>query len=189
MKCLFLGYNRKQTRLINFLKRKKIKIINKKSKILIKDVVDKDIIISFGYRYLISKKILNRLKRPIINLHMSYLPYNKGAHPNFWSFIHKTKKGVTIHEVDEDIDTGKIIFQKEIKFNLSKNKKLSFKKTYNILFKELEKLFIKNYKFLIENNYETKKNSKFLGKYNSRSELPADLKNWNINILSYLKNR
>ena len=189
MNCLFLGYNKNQTKLISFLKKKKIKIVNKKSKILIKDVENKDVIISFGYRHIISKKILNSLKRPIINLHMSYLPYNKGAHPNFWSFIYKTKKGVTIHEIDEGIDTGKIIFQKEVKFNLSKNKKLSFKKTYKILFKELEKLFIKNYKLLIENNYKTKKNSKTLGKYNSLSELPSDLKNWDMEIFSYLKNR
>ena len=52
---------------------------------------------------------------------MSYLPYNRGAHPNFWSFVNNTVKGVTIHEIDQGIDTGKIILQKSIKFDLKKN--------------------------------------------------------------------
>jgi hypothetical protein len=40
MNCLFLGYNKNQTKLIGFLKKKKIKIVNKKSKILIKDITN-----------------------------------------------------------------------------------------------------------------------------------------------------
>ena len=30
----------------------------------------------------INKEIINKYKE-IINLHISYLPYNRGAHPNF----------------------------------------------------------------------------------------------------------
>ncbi len=29
-------------------------------------------------------------KKSIINLHISYLPWNKGAYPNVWSFIDET---------------------------------------------------------------------------------------------------
>ena len=72
---------------------------------------------------------------------MSYLPYNRGAHPNFWSFVNNTVKGVTIHEIDQGIDTGKIILQKSIKFDLKKNPKMTFKQTYNILFKRIRKSF------------------------------------------------
>ena len=88
---------------------------------------------------------------------MSYLPFNKEANPNFWSFRDNTKKGVTIHEIDKNLDTGPIIFQKEIKFNIQKNKKITFKSTYNILFLEMEKLFIKNYKSIIFNKYRKKR--------------------------------
>ena len=104
-------------------------------------------------------------------------------------FHDNTKKGVTIHEIDENIDTGPIIFQKEIKFNIQKNKKLTFKRSYNILFLELEKLFIKNYKSIILNNYRKKINSKFKGKVYKRKDLPKDLVSWNISIFNYLNNK
>ena len=188
MKCLFLGHNSSQTRLINFLKKKKILVTHKKraSK---KGIEKFDLIISFGCRQIIKSDILRKIKRPIINLHMSYLPFNKGAHPNFWSFHDDKKSGVTIHEIDKNLDTGPIIFQKEIKFNIQKNKKITFKSTYNILFLEMEKLFIKNYKSIIFNKYRKKKNNKFKGKFHYTKDLPRDLSDWNTNIFNYLNKR
>ena len=91
MRCLFLGYNSNQTKLINFLKKKKISVTNKK-KLLPKRIEKFDLIISFGYKKIIKSDILRKIKRPILNLHMSYLPFNKGAHPNFWGFHDDTKK-------------------------------------------------------------------------------------------------
>ena len=46
-----------------------------------------DFIVSYGYRHILSKNILDLLPNKIINLHISYLPYNRGADPNFWSFM------------------------------------------------------------------------------------------------------
>ena len=54
----------------------------------------------------------------MINLHISYLPYNKGAHPNFWSWVKNTPKGVSIHLISEKIDAGDIIFQKKLIFQM-----------------------------------------------------------------------
>ena len=54
--------------------------------------------------------------KKIINLHISYLPWNKGASPNLWSVVEETKKGVSIHYVDSTLDTGEIIVQKELDF-------------------------------------------------------------------------
>ena len=127
---------------------------------------------------MIKNSVLRKAKRPILNLHMSYLPYNKGAHPNFWSFYDNTKKGLTMHEIDKSLDTGPIVYQKEIKLNIFKNKKISFKKTYNILFLELEKLFIKNFTSIILNNYKKKINIKSKGKINKSM----------INFLTHNKN-
>ena len=61
-------------------------------------------IVSFGYNKLIKKLILKFVNCPIYNIHISYLPYNKGAHPNFWSFIDRTPHGVSIHKINENID-------------------------------------------------------------------------------------
>jgi methionyl-tRNA formyltransferase len=75
-----------------------------------------DSIISYGYRHIIKKDVLSILERPIINLHISYLPWNRGADPNFWSLLENTPRGVTIHYIDEGIDTGDIIAQEEVVF-------------------------------------------------------------------------
>jgi folate-dependent phosphoribosylglycinamide formyltransferase PurN/RimJ/RimL family protein N-acetyltransferase len=187
MRCLFLGYNSNQTKLINFLKKKKISVIFKKKNEL-KGIEKFDLIITFGFRKMIKSDILQKVKRPIINLHMSYLPFNRGAHPNFWAFHDDTKQGVTIHEIDNNLDTGPIIFRKEIKFNIKKDKNITFKKTYNILFSEVEKLFMENYKSIILNKYRKKKNNKLEGKLNRVKDLPKDLGSWNISIFNYFNN-
>ena len=100
-----------------------------------------DFAISFGYRYKLEKDFMNQFGSKIINLHISYLPYNRGSDPNIWSFIDNTVKGVTIHQIDEGIDTGDIILQQEIKFNLN-NETLS--SSYNKLIITIENLFINN---------------------------------------------
>ena len=187
MRCLFLGYNSNKTKLINFLKEKKISVIFRKKNEL-KGIEKFDLIISFGFKKIIKNNILKKLKRPIINLHMSYLPFNRGAHPNFWSFFNNTKKGVTIHEIDNNLDTGPIIFKKEIKFNIKKDKNITFKNTYNILFSELEKLFMENYNSIILNKYRKKKNNKIEGELNYVKDLPKDLENWDISIFNYFNN-
>jgi len=45
----------------------------------------------------------------IINIHPSLLPHQRGAHPNVWSIIERTPAGVTLHYIDEGIDTGDIV--------------------------------------------------------------------------------
>ena len=187
MKCLFLGYDSKKTKLINFLKKKNIKVKSKKTSLLFKDIEENDLIVSFGYRKIIKKSLILKVKRPIINLHMSYLPYNRGAHPNFWSFVNNTPKGVTIHEIDKGIDTGKIILQKRVKFDLKKNPKMTFKQTYNILFNELENIFIKNFQKIIFNRYKRKENRMIKNSFKKSSYLPKNIKKWDIKILDYLE--
>ena len=61
--------------------------------------------ISYNYHYIIPKQIFDEFKNKFINLHISYLPYNRGAYPNVWGFIDNTPKGVSIHLIDEGIDT------------------------------------------------------------------------------------
>lgn len=71
-----------------------------------------DFIVSYRFRHIIRKPILDYLQGRAINLHISYLPWNRGADPNLWSFLENTPKGVTIHYIDEGIDTGDVIAQR-----------------------------------------------------------------------------
>jgi methionyl-tRNA formyltransferase len=97
-----------------------------------------DLAVSFGYRHILKPKILERFKQPVINLHISYLPWNRGADPNFWSFLEKTPSGVSIHQIDQGIDTGAIYAQSEVQHDLEKETLAS---SYGKLTNEIEGLF------------------------------------------------
>ena len=74
--------------------------------------------VSYRYRHIVKKQVIEYLNGNIINLHVSLLPWNRGADPNLWSFLENTPKGVTIHYMDKGIDTGDIITQREFIFNI-----------------------------------------------------------------------
>lgn len=98
-----------------------------------------DFVISYKYRHILSKDIIDKYYWKIINLHISYLPWNRGSDPNIWSFIDNTPKGVSIHYMDYGIDTGDIIKQKIVYFDSSIDTLRSF---YNKLNTEIQLLFI-----------------------------------------------
>jgi methionyl-tRNA formyltransferase len=81
---------------------------------LLKEV---DFIISYGYRHIIKQNVLELFQNRAINIHVSLLPWNRGADPNLWSFLENTPKGVTIHIMDRGIDTGDVLIQEEIDFS------------------------------------------------------------------------
>jgi len=75
-------------------------------------------LVSYGYKHILRKDILDKFPGKAINLHVSYLPWNRGADPNFWSFVEDTPKGVTIHYLNDGVDAGDIIVQKNLNFDL-----------------------------------------------------------------------
>lgn len=75
-----------------------------------------DFIISSGYAPIVKPPIIDAYPGRVINLHNSYLPYGRGIFPNFWGFFHDTPKGVTIHEIDAGIDSGRILAQRLVEF-------------------------------------------------------------------------
>ena len=73
-----------------------------------------DLIICDRSTFLLTKEQINLVNSNCYNIHPSLLPFNRGYHPNFWSFYDHTPSGVTVHCIDADIDTGKIIAQTEV---------------------------------------------------------------------------
>ncbi len=135
-----------------------------------------DWIISYGYKHIIQKEIIQAVKNPIINLHISYLPFNRGAHPNYWSFKEQSPKGVTIHFIDEGIDTGPILIQKKSKFEPFD----TLNSTYLKLKEDIETLFCENFMRIIGGEIKPKKQIG-KGSFHLKSDLPKGV-NWNINI-------
>ncbi len=69
-----------------------------------------DLNIVIGTRKL-SKEIFDSSRLGAINMHSGILPFYRGADSEFWALSNgeKEKIGVTIHFIDEDLDTGDII--------------------------------------------------------------------------------
>ena len=150
---------------------------------VLNSIIGFDLIISYGYKHLIPKYILNTSKAPPINLHISYLPFNRGYHPNFWAHYDGTPSGVSIHLIDQGIDTGEIIYRKKVNFNIDN---LTFKQTWDHLNSEIEKMFIEKFDTIINGRYVTLKQEN-KGTFHSSSDLPKDFKGWNSNISEEIK--
>lgn len=73
-----------------------------------------DMGVSVFFGHLLRGPWLRMFPRGIVNLHPALLPYNRGAHPNVWSIIDGTPAGVTLHMVDEGIDTGPVLAQRRV---------------------------------------------------------------------------
>jgi len=102
---------------------------------------DADFVVSYGYRHIIKEDILDRFPDRIINLHVSYLPWNRGADPNLWSFLEDTPKGVTIHHMDAGLDTGDIIHQEAVEMDGSETLASSYDKLQGAMLKAFEKVW------------------------------------------------
>ncbi|MCW8863848.1 MAG: formyltransferase family protein [Colwellia sp.] len=135
---LFLGDS--QSPLLHWLAEQESNLIQTSDKITADFIKTNNIqcIISYGYRHIIKRDVLDILPSNVFNLHISLLPWNRGADPNFWSFIDNTPKGVTIHHIDEGVDTGDIIAQQEVTFTSAKETLTS---SYQLLQQTIEALF------------------------------------------------
>lgn len=100
-----------------------------------------DFLVSYGYRHIIRPDVLALFPKRAINLHISYLPYNRGADPNLWSIIDCTPTGVTIHEIDKGLDTGGILEQRIVNLAASDTLRTSYER----LSASLEKLFAESW--------------------------------------------
>ena len=173
---LFLGYDETKTRLIEFLRKNDCTV--KHNNDIVKDFSRYDLVISFGYQHIMRAETLVTAKRGVLNLHTSYLPFNRGSHPNFWSFYEGTPNGVSIHLVDEGIDTGPIVFQKLVKFDkIEKN----FSQTYNRLIVEIENLFENNIQAILTNEF-TLTHQEIGGTHHYIKDLPTDFAGWSADI-------
>ena len=90
-----------------------------------------DWVVMYGHRQILKKPMLDAYKNRIINIHIGYLPWNRGASPNLWSWYDGTPSGVTIHKIDEGIDTGNILWQTGL--YLEPNRKHTLASTYDLL--------------------------------------------------------
>jgi folate-dependent phosphoribosylglycinamide formyltransferase PurN len=180
-RVLFLGYTSENTTIIDDLMNANCEVWHTQEKI--HTTQGFDFVISYGYGHILKKSIIESSVAPIINLHISYLPWNRGAHPNFWSFFDCTPSGVSIHLIDEGIDTGPIIYQRYVNFPKDQ---ITFSQTYRQLIIELESLFKENLKEIISGTYKPLPQRR-KGSYHKVDDLPSAFSGWDSNILDEIR--
>jgi methionyl-tRNA formyltransferase len=175
-RILFLGYSESETPIVSFLKDYgyEVEVFNGK----VSDLSEFELVVSFGYKHILTKATLSTANRDPINLHVSFLPFNRGMHPNFWSHYENTPSGVTIHHIDSGLDTGDIIVQKRISFSSNET---TFRQTWSRLKIEIEELFISQFPLIIANDYlATKQENE--GTFHMGNELPEQFAGWDSDI-------
>lgn len=73
-----------------------------------------DMGLSLFFGYIVRPEVIELFPKGLVNLHPSYLPYNRGQYPNVWSIVEGTPAGATLHYIDVGVDTGDIIAQTEV---------------------------------------------------------------------------
>lgn len=97
-----------------------------------------------GYMKIISKKLLRKYEKKIINIHPSLLPKFKGL--NTFSRILKNKEkitGCTVHYVDEKLDAGYIISKKSFFIEPDDNDEILKFKTQKLEYRIFPEAIIK----------------------------------------------
>ena len=123
---------------LNFSKKLKIdtKVFNYKNKFRAENSILKNLkknkiklICLAGFMKVLSKNFIKKFKGKIINIHPSLLPKYKGLNTHYRVIKNKEKfSGCTVHFVNSNLDSGKIIMQKKVKVHKSDNPKSLAKK-------------------------------------------------------------
>jgi folate-dependent phosphoribosylglycinamide formyltransferase PurN len=75
-----------------------------------------DVVVVSGTRIL-SADVLKAVAAPFVNVHAGITPLYRGVHGGYWALANgePDRCGVTVHVVDEGIDTGSILYQATIR--------------------------------------------------------------------------
>ncbi len=108
----FKKQNIDEKKILNFLKKKNIKIV-----------------CLAGFMRILSKDFIKKFGGKILNIHPSLLPKYKGLNTHERVIRNKeTFSGCTVHFVNAKLDSGKIILQKKVKISKTDNSKTLAKK-------------------------------------------------------------
>jgi len=130
-------------------------------------------------------KIININKfitKNLFNIHFSLLPKYRGCHTNYFQVRNNEKRsGVTIHLIDNGIDTGDIIDQASYMTNINDTAYQNYLK----LMKYTKQIFKKNFTNIIRSKFIRKKQILSKGMYFSRKSVDYNKeKNINLNKLT-----
>ncbi|WP_396217727.1 methionyl-tRNA formyltransferase [Flavobacterium sp.] len=137
-----------------------------------------DLFVSMSFNQIFKTPILNVPKLGVINCHAGKLPFYRGRNILNWALINDEKEfGITVHYVDEGIDTGDIIKQKcyLITENDDYNSllEISYVECALILYDAIKEIQGGNSKRIVQNTIHP------VGFYCGRRGIGDEIINWN----------
>lgn len=114
-------------------------------------------------KHIFPEELVNGVR--CVNIHPGMNPYNRGWYPQVFSILNKKPVGVTIHEMDKEIDHGPIICQTQVEID---EWETSADVYMRLLVQEVE-LFRKWAPRLISGNYQVMQ-PKVEGNFNSKRD-------------------
>ena len=130
-----------------------------------------------SYSMILKKDLLSIPKIKTLNIHAGLLPKNRGCNPIQWGIINEDKyAGVSLHEVDEGIDTGSIIDQRKILIKIN-DTWASITERIHSLISELIKENMEN---IVNNRWVSKLQDDTKAIYNRRRKSEDGLFDWSL---------
>lgn len=147
------------------------------------ETLDLDLIINQSQN-IVKKELLSIPKIGVLNRHNALLPKNRGRLTPFWVSLRSEKEtGVSIHFVEEGIDSGDIVVQKKYSVGKRDNFNTIVKKNYNIA----SKAMIEAIDILAKNDYKLLPNNDEEATYNTTPTFSEALDYRKKVVKSYFK--
>lgn len=89
-------------------------LVTTKQQLELIESIHPHVVVAVGYQHIVPEETLQIPDEGCINVHPGYLPHGRGFNPNVWSIIDDLPAGVTIHYMDDGVDTGEIIARQHV---------------------------------------------------------------------------
>ena len=162
----------------NYIDYLKVKNINEKSFFDKLNDYKCDLFVSMSFNQIFKSSLINLPPLKTINCHAGKLPFYRGRNILNWVLINdETEFGITVHYMDEGIDTGDIILQKTYPITDNDNYSTLLETAY----RECPRLLYKAINQIRENKIRVVKQKSIhpTGSYCSQRKKGDEIINWN----------
>lgn len=126
-----------------------------------------DLVVAVHFPYMIPRKALDATRLGWLNLHPALLPFNRGWHTPTWAILDGTPAGATLHFMDEGLDTGDVVSQREVVINPADTADSLYQR---IMWTEVQ-LFRDTWPSIAEGSYERRPQAAGAGTFHRREDL------------------
>jgi len=114
MNILILGPAQRNSAIAQYLISTGHQCRSTEAAVSLEELIGVDWLVVNGYAPILKQAAITQMKNRVINVHPSHLPYGRGIFPLFWALFYGWPTGVSIHLIDEGIDTGPVLACKPV---------------------------------------------------------------------------